>query len=138
MATEEIDTTKFNSILEFNDFFDDLFLELVHKRSRLNSLVKFRDQAKSLADKEKAQFEIDYAIFDFESQAYFPLLCKKTNKPEKVCSYEDLTYAAKREFDYLLERANSTENVLFKAHYFHLLWRCPSMYIPNHLDHLFR
>lgn len=126
MPTEEIDIPKFSSIVEFNDFFDVLFLEVSHKRSRLNSLVKFRDEAQSLADKEKAQFEIDYARFDFERQEYFPLLCKITNKPEKVCSYENLTDGAKKEFDYLLERANTSTNPLLKADYFHLLWRCPS------------
>lgn len=126
MIIEAIDTSQLNSISEFNDFFDASFLELGNKRCRVNSLVKFRNESKSSADKDKAQFEIDYALFDFESQKYFPLLCKVTKKPEKVCSYEDLTDGAKKEFDYLLERANTSTNFLFKAHYFHLLWRCPS------------
>ncbi|GAB2622499.1 DUF4209 domain-containing protein [Belliella aquatica] len=126
MKAKEIDISKFSSIVEFNDFFDASFLELGHNRSRIKSLVKFRDQVHLKLDKEKAQFEIDYAIFDFERQEFFPLLSKASNKPEKVCSYENLTVEAKKEFDYLLERANSSTNTLFKAHYFHLLWRCPS------------
>lgn len=126
MKAKEIDLERFHSIDELNQFLESHYLDLDSRIEHPKFLAKFRDFTQNLIEKEKAQFEIDYALFHFKGQDFFPLLCNLTGKAEKVCEYDNLTEAAKCEFDYLLERAENSKNAILKAHYYHVLWKCPS------------
>ncbi|GAG97047.1 unnamed protein product, partial [marine sediment metagenome] len=73
---------------------------------------------------EKAQWEIDFFSFRIIEGKLNPMF-KETNEKGEIIEYPSFDEFENETFDYLVERLESTSNLLLKARYSNILWCSP-------------
>jgi hypothetical protein len=123
MKAKEINIAQFKNISEVQKFIDinDHLLDLNDEIVQL--WIKYRDYTQDTEEGKKAQWEIDFLLFEIKSDFVFPMV--SSSEKGKEYEYPDLNQFDKDKIEYLLHRSNNSNSCFLKATYYHLLWKAP-------------
>lgn len=125
MKGKEIDIEQFQSIEELYAFVEENAFILERKRDLTNLWVSYRNFAHSEEYKQKAQWEIDCALFDLNGSELFPLIYSNHGGDGDIKKYPDLSEFQEAALAYVKKRAETSTVPILKARYNHILWKCP-------------
>lgn len=125
MKSKDIDINQFEKIEDLYAFVDQNAFELERNWHLTDLWVAYRNKSSDEAEKQKAQWEIDFSLFDVKGDNLFSQVYSSTENSGQIKSYPNLNELQSEVINYLIIRAEETSNSILKAKYNHLLWKCP-------------
>lgn len=125
MKPKNIDIEQFKTIDELYTFLESNAYQLERNWDLTDIFVKYRNQTTDETEKQKAQWEVEFFIFEFKGSKIFSLSYSTGKNIGEVKKYPDLDEFQQTAFKYLKQRSADTKNPLLLARYNHLLWKAP-------------
>ncbi|MBS1624081.1 MAG: DUF4209 domain-containing protein [Bacteroidetes bacterium] len=125
MRTKDINISDFKNIEEVYSFLEKNAFQLEREWDLRDLFVTYRTHTSDDGEKQKAQWELEFFMFQFKGTQIFSLSYSTGKNIGEVKKYPDLDEFQQAAFDYLKLRAKSTHNPLLLAWYNHLLWKAP-------------
>ena len=126
MKSKDIDINQFEKIEDLYAFVDQNAFELERNWYITDLWVAYRNKSSDEGEKQKAQWEIDFSLFDVKGDKLFSQVYSSTETSERVKSYPNLNELQSEVIHYLTIRSEESSNPILKAKYNHLLWKCPN------------
>lgn len=123
MKAKEINIAQFKNISEVQEFIDINDNQLDLKDQIIQLWVKYRDYTHDTEESKKAQWEVDFLLFEIKSDFVFPMVSSR--EKGKEYEYPNLNQFDKDTIKYLQQRAKNSNSYLLKATFYHLLWKAP-------------
>lgn len=125
MRAKEIDVKRFKSIEDVYAFLEKDAFQLERDWDLRDLLADYRTHTSDDHEKQKAQWEVEFFLFEFKGTNIFSLSYSTGKNVGEIKRYPDLDEFQQTAFDYLKLRAKATKSPLLLARYNHLLWRSP-------------
>lgn len=125
MKSKDIDINQFEKIEDLYAFIDQNAFEIERNWYISDLWVSYRNKSSDEGEKQKAQWEIDFSMFDVKGDSVFSQVYSSTETKGRVNSYPNLSELQSEVIHYLILRSEGASNPILKAKYNHLLWKCP-------------
>mgnify|MGYP003128474804 FL=1 len=90
MKSKDIDINQFEKIEDLYAFVDQNAFELERNWYITDLWVAYRNKSSDEGEKQKAQWEIDFSLFDVKGDKLFSQVYSSTETSERVKSYPNL------------------------------------------------
>lgn len=108
---------------EIYTFLDTNANKLAKDDDLINALLFIKDQGLTEDEKQYMAHEVEIFCFQLMGKNIFSFSYSNDPKTSKVLKYPDLNKLQIEAFDYLIERAKSSNASYLKARYNHILWK---------------